>query len=253
MGAGFGGIGMGIALKKAGYDDFIILDKEDDLGGTWRDNQYPGCACDVPSHAVLLLLRAEPGLEPAASRRSGRSGTTCAGCARRGTGSTAHIRLRQRGRADGLGRGRPALGRADPRARRAGQLAAAGGGGRGGRAAPDPPTRTFRDAGRFGGTAFHSSRWDHSCDLARQAGRGDRDRGVGDPVRARRSRKQAGQLTVFQRTPPWIHAAAGPRRSRARLRTAFRKAPVTAAGAARTRSTWALEARALGFVRSARS
>ncbi|HEX5297162.1 MAG TPA: NAD(P)-binding protein, partial [Streptosporangiaceae bacterium] len=48
VGTGFGGIGMGIALKQAGYDDFIILDKEDDLGGTWRDNQYPGCACDVP-------------------------------------------------------------------------------------------------------------------------------------------------------------------------------------------------------------
>ncbi len=49
VGAGFGGIGMGIALKKAGYHDFVILDKADDLGGTWRDNQYPGCACDVPS------------------------------------------------------------------------------------------------------------------------------------------------------------------------------------------------------------
>ena len=49
VGAGFGGIGMGIALKKAGYHDFVILDKAPDLGGTWRDNHYPGCACDVPS------------------------------------------------------------------------------------------------------------------------------------------------------------------------------------------------------------
>src|SRR5215469_5795949 len=44
VGAGFGGIGMGIALKKAGYHDFVILDKAPDLGGTWRDNHYPGCA-----------------------------------------------------------------------------------------------------------------------------------------------------------------------------------------------------------------
>ena len=44
VGAGFGGIGMGIALKEAGYHDFVILDKAHDLGGTWRDNQYPGCA-----------------------------------------------------------------------------------------------------------------------------------------------------------------------------------------------------------------
>jgi len=48
-GAGFGGLGMAIALKKAGFDDFVVLEKDDDLGGTWRENQYPGCACDVPS------------------------------------------------------------------------------------------------------------------------------------------------------------------------------------------------------------
>jgi cation diffusion facilitator CzcD-associated flavoprotein CzcO len=48
-GAGFSGIGMGIALKKADNHDFVVLEKDHDLGGTWRDNQYPGCACDVPS------------------------------------------------------------------------------------------------------------------------------------------------------------------------------------------------------------
>jgi cation diffusion facilitator CzcD-associated flavoprotein CzcO len=49
VGSGFGGIGMGIALRKAGFEDFVILEKAPDLGGTWRDNRYPGCACDVPS------------------------------------------------------------------------------------------------------------------------------------------------------------------------------------------------------------
>src|SRR5580658_3913083 len=49
VGAGFGGIGMAIALKKAGFGDFVILEKDHDLGGTWRDNTYPGCACDVPA------------------------------------------------------------------------------------------------------------------------------------------------------------------------------------------------------------
>ena len=52
VGAGFGGIGMGIALKKAGYHDFVILDKAPDLGGTWRDNRYPGCACDDMGHLL---------------------------------------------------------------------------------------------------------------------------------------------------------------------------------------------------------
>lgn len=50
IGAGFGGIGMAIALKKAGAGNFLILEKAPDVGGVWRDNSYPGAACDVPSH-----------------------------------------------------------------------------------------------------------------------------------------------------------------------------------------------------------
>ncbi len=50
VGAGFGGIGMATALKKAGVEDFIVVDRGDELGGTWRDNTYPGAACDVPAN-----------------------------------------------------------------------------------------------------------------------------------------------------------------------------------------------------------
>ena len=50
VGAGFGGLGMGVELKRAGEDDFIILEKRSSVGGVWRDNTYPGCTCDVPSH-----------------------------------------------------------------------------------------------------------------------------------------------------------------------------------------------------------
>src|SRR5690349_7190087 len=50
VGSGFSGIAMGVMLKKAGIDSFTILEKADDIGGTWRDNSYPGAACDVPSH-----------------------------------------------------------------------------------------------------------------------------------------------------------------------------------------------------------
>ncbi len=49
IGTGFSGLGMAIALQRQGVD-FLILEKADDVGGTWRDNTYPGCACDVPSH-----------------------------------------------------------------------------------------------------------------------------------------------------------------------------------------------------------
>ena len=50
IGAGPGGICMGIKLREAGFDDFVILERADGVGGTWRSNRYPGCACDVPSH-----------------------------------------------------------------------------------------------------------------------------------------------------------------------------------------------------------
>ncbi|KAJ4331904.1 hypothetical protein N0V87_008797 [Didymella glomerata] len=50
VGAGFGGLGMAIELKRAGEHDFLILEKGPDIGGVWRDNTYPGCTCDVPSH-----------------------------------------------------------------------------------------------------------------------------------------------------------------------------------------------------------
>ena len=50
IGAGFSGICMGIKLKEAGIENFLILESADSVGGTWRENDYPGCACDIPSH-----------------------------------------------------------------------------------------------------------------------------------------------------------------------------------------------------------
>ena len=50
IGSGFGGIGMAIQLDQAGISDFLIIEKADEVGGTWRDNHYPGSGCDVPSH-----------------------------------------------------------------------------------------------------------------------------------------------------------------------------------------------------------
>ncbi|RPI12552.1 MAG: FAD-dependent oxidoreductase, partial [Lysobacterales bacterium] len=50
VGAGFGGLCMAIKLIEEGCTDFVILEKGTDVGGTWRDNSYPGAACDVQSH-----------------------------------------------------------------------------------------------------------------------------------------------------------------------------------------------------------
>ena len=50
VGAGFSGVGLGIGLKDSGLNDFVILEKSDCVGGVWRENRYPGAACDVPAH-----------------------------------------------------------------------------------------------------------------------------------------------------------------------------------------------------------
>src|SRR5215831_6668729 len=60
IGAGFGGLGAGIRLRQAGVTDFVILERAQRLGGTWRDNAYPGCACDVPSHLYSFSFAPNP-------------------------------------------------------------------------------------------------------------------------------------------------------------------------------------------------
>lgn len=60
VGAGFGGMGAAIQLKKMGYDDILILDREDDLGGTWHVNHYPGLAVDIPSPTYSYWFEPNP-------------------------------------------------------------------------------------------------------------------------------------------------------------------------------------------------
>lgn len=54
IGAGFGGLAMAIRLLQSQQSDFFILEKSNDVGGTWRENRYPGAACDVQSHMYSL-------------------------------------------------------------------------------------------------------------------------------------------------------------------------------------------------------
>src|SRR5258705_2804518 len=60
VGAGFSGLCAGIQLRKAGIEDFVILEKNDGVGGTWRDNAYPGAACDIPSHLYSYSFEPNP-------------------------------------------------------------------------------------------------------------------------------------------------------------------------------------------------
>ena len=60
LGTGFSGLGMAIRLKQQGYDNFVVLEQASDIGGTWRDNTYPGCACDIPSHLYSFSFALNP-------------------------------------------------------------------------------------------------------------------------------------------------------------------------------------------------
>lgn len=60
IGAGFGGLSVALELKKAGIETFTILDRQDEVGGVWQANDYPGAACDVPSVTISSLRTSSP-------------------------------------------------------------------------------------------------------------------------------------------------------------------------------------------------
>src|SRR5919201_1679641 len=60
LGAGFGGLGIAIKLKQAGIEDFVIWERDADVGGTWWANTYPGCQCDIPSHLYSFSFALNP-------------------------------------------------------------------------------------------------------------------------------------------------------------------------------------------------
>src|SRR5215216_3278406 len=62
IGAGFAGLCAAIKLEEDGERDFVVIEKGSDVGGTWRDNTYPGAACDVPSQLYSYSFAPNPGL-----------------------------------------------------------------------------------------------------------------------------------------------------------------------------------------------
>ncbi|MFC6882713.1 MULTISPECIES: flavin-containing monooxygenase [Actinomadura] len=238
IGSGFAGLGMGIQLLKNGFRDFLIVEKSEALGGTWHDNTYPGCACDVPSHMYSFSFELNPGwsrmfapqpeirsyLERVADKYRVRD----------------HIRFGAAVDAveyddDAL---RWTVTLADgtvytPRA----VVSAVG-------ALHIPSYPDLPGIENFQGTAFHSAEWDHSYDLA-----GKRVAVIGTGASAiqfvPQIAKKTAHLTLFQRTPPWIQPKPD-RRFPAPVRKAFEKVP-GAARAFRAGIYWTLEARAVGF------
>ena len=111
IGAGFGGIGAGIRLRQAGVTDFVILERATAVGGTWRDNTYPGCACDVPSHLYSFSFAPNPGWSHSFSRQP--EIWRVPGGRHRPVRAARPPGLRHRGDPGGLGRGPGALAAAD--------------------------------------------------------------------------------------------------------------------------------------------
>ena len=238
IGSGFGGIGMGIGLRKAGFDDFVILEKAAELGGTWRDNRYPGCACDVPSPLYSFSYELNPDWSRLFAPQQ-EIWDYLRRCAAK-YGIEEHIRYGSRvesvawDEADRLWTVRTADGE---RYRAHAVVSGAG-------ALHIPSYPEIPGIDSFAGESFHSSSWDPAASLA-----GKRVAVIGTGASAIQFvpavASQAAHLTVFQRTPPWIHPrpdAAMPPRTRAALR-----AVPGAARALRYAVYWGLESRAVGF------
>jgi len=196
IGSGFGGLGAAVRLRREGITDFVVLERAQAVGGTWRDNSYPGCACDVPSHLYSFSFAPNPDWPRAFSGQQ-------------------HIRAYLERVTDTFGL-RPHLrfgaevrqARWDAGARRwhlstaAGELTAdvvvsATG------PLSDPKIPEIPGIEDFPGRVFHSSRWDHDYDL-----RGKRVAMVGTGASAIQIvpsiQPVVEQLTVIQRTPPWV-------------------------------------------------
>jgi len=238
IGSGFSGLCMAIQLKQAGYHDFVILEKNDDLGGTWRDNKYPGCACDVPSHMYSYSFK----LNPDWSRMFAPQQEIW--CYMRQCvadyGIASHIRyncvVERMEWDDAIGRWHVATAAGEVYTARA-IVSGIG-------ALHVPSIPELPGADRFTGPAFHSAHWDPSCDLT-----GKRVAVIGTGASAIQIvpeiAKQAGQVYVFQRTPPWIHPRPDFEIPPA-VRATFAAVPPTMR-AFRYGIYWLLEARAVGF------
>ncbi len=196
VGAGISGIGLGIRLQDAGFDNFVILEKAADLGGTWRDNTYPGCACDVPSALYSYSFAQKPDWSRAFAGQ---------------TEILDYVRdTANRHNIPGFIRFNQAVERAQWRESKnlwevqtgdqlylARTVVACSG------YLHEPIIPAIPGLKDFAGKLFHSSRWDHDHDLS-----GERVAVIGTGASAIQFvpeiQPKVQQLTLFQRTPQWV-------------------------------------------------
>jgi len=203
MGSGFAGLCMGVRLKQAGLDNFIILEKDAEAGGTWRVNDYPGAACDVPSHLYSFSFAQNPDWTRKYPGRAELWAYTESII--RDFGLAPHLRTGTEllgadfNEAGGYWTVRTSQGEMSCKV-----LVAASG------ALSRPAIPALPGLAGFQGKVFHSACWDHSFDLA-----GKRVAVIGTGASAIQFipdiAPRVAQLDVFQRSAQWIM----PRRDRA--------------------------------------
>lgn len=238
IGSGFAGLCMAIKLKEQGRDNFVILERAQDVGGTWRDNQYPGAACDVPSHLYSFSFAPNPDW----SRKYPTQPELYAYLRKIAADYDLlrHIRFdntleaAQYDEDNRLWAVRTSQGSLTSRALVMGN---------GGLAEPKLPE--IPGVETFQGKTFHSSRWDHEYELS-----GKRVAVIGTGASAIQLvpevAKVAGQLDVYQRTPNWIIPR--PDRGYSGLeKTLFRRIPASRR-LHRNAIYWSHEARVMGLV-----
>jgi cation diffusion facilitator CzcD-associated flavoprotein CzcO len=240
VGAGFSGLCMAMKLREAGMNSFLVIEKSEGIGGTWWENRYPGCACDIPSHLYSFSFD----LNPQWSRMfAGREEIQeyMVRCVER-HGIRDQIRLKTQLREamwdEGAAVWHATLG--DGSAIDARVIVS----GMGALHVPRYPEIEGLD--RFEGPSFHSAAWDSSIDLE-----GKNVAVIGTGASAIQFVPQiaplAAKLSLYQRTPPWIvpkldHPIAD------RWRRRFERIPGLMR-AYRTMLFWILEIRVLGFLK----
>lgn len=197
IGTGFAGLGMAIKLKQQGIHSFTVYEQADGVGGTWRDNTYPGAACDVQSH--LYSFSFEP--NPSWSSMYGKQAEILAYLERTTDryGVRPHIRFNTRVQSARFDEASATwiLELDDGTTARADVVVSA----TGGLSRPKYPDIEGIDA--FEGQMFHSARWNHDCDLD-----GKRVAVIGTGASAiqivPQLAKRVSRLHVFQRSAAWV-------------------------------------------------
>ncbi|HEY5343764.1 MAG TPA: NAD(P)/FAD-dependent oxidoreductase [Solirubrobacteraceae bacterium] len=196
VGTGFAGLGSAIRLKQRGEHDFVLLERAERLGGTWRDNSYPGCACDVPSHLYSFSFA----LNPDWTRLCSPQGEIQAYLERVAGehGIPPHIRFGHEMLESAWNEQRGLWEIHTSAADFTAEILISGMGG-----LSEPAVPKLEGLQSFQGTTFHSAQWDHKHSLA-----GERVAVIGTGASAVQFipeiQPEVGELQVYQRTAPWI-------------------------------------------------